>query len=56
VTLESDLVNELILSTLEALKNIPKNDYSQLQIRVDVLQKREVLKTKTLSDLNPTQV
>jgi uncharacterized protein with PhoU and TrkA domain len=23
---------------------------------VDVLQKREVLKTKTLSDLNPTQV
>lgn len=56
VALESDLLNELIQSTLKALESVAQPNLDQLQVRIDVLQKREVLKAKPLSTLNPTQV
>ncbi len=50
----SDLVNETIASTTEALKQITNiSDANTYQIRVDTLSARSVLTDKKISDLNP---
>ena len=56
ITIETDIVNELLFSSIQALEWIDTKEYLQLQIRIDIIQKREILKSKSILELNPTQV
>ena len=58
VEIENDLVNETIKNTIYALwdkrfKELTIDDFDKIKIRIDIINNRNILNNKSISDVNP---